>query len=106
MGKLSLCVNISLLLLFPASLWGHAWSFHKPDFQFKEAPDQRSGVGGTETGLWAEVESGKMNFPLEGSQGPRVSGTSHQPEKKWLHVEFVYRGLCSLSSPVEEKDAS
>lgn len=82
-GKLSLCVNMSLLLLmghFLLPFGATPGVFHKSDFQFKEAPGWRSGR--TETDLWAEVESGKMNFPLEGSQGPRVSWTSHQPEKK------------------------
>ena len=37
----------------------------------------RSKVGSTETDLRAEVESDTMNFPLEGSQGPKASGASH-----------------------------
>lgn len=81
-GKPFLCVSISLPLLvgsFHALLWGHTWSFHKPGFQFKEATDRRE--QGTETDLWAEAESGTMDLPLEGSQGPKGSGASHRPER-------------------------
>ena len=47
-----------------------------------------------------------MNFSLEHSQGPKVSRVSCQPERSSICMDFLCTRMYSLSSPVEEKNAS
>ena len=66
------------------SISGSLGVFYKTVFQRQV----RGGAGEAEIDLWAEVKSVPVYFPLEDSQGPKASRTSHEPERSCIAWNF------------------